>query len=270
MDIFRLLSTLNSEITPANSKIHLATWNGIEDPKDVYLEGRFDEWQRWQNKRNFERSNVLALISLSNGNRWLFAGVHRSSKPEWLEDDKSWYYPLVEDMAFHELNGRLVVTFARPGRQSYLNAEMWDKSIQVAELYPERLSIQDFRGFKAVNLTKGELNLIARQGNVSWKTALSSVAGVYLITDTHSGGLYVGSATGEGGIWARWACYAADGHGGNAELRKLLQTDITRANHFRYAILEIADLHTTTDEIFKRESHWKDVLMSRKYGLNGN
>jgi hypothetical protein len=52
-------------------------------------------------------------------------------------------------------------------------------------------------------------------------TALASVAGVYLISDTLTGKLYVGSATGEGGIWGRW-CQYVDGHGHNIQLKRLV------------------------------------------------
>jgi len=34
--------------------------------------------------------------------------------------------------------------------------------------------------------------------------------------------------------------------------------------------LEIADLHTMKHEIAERESHWKNVLMSRSHGYNLN
>jgi hypothetical protein len=44
------------------------------------------------------------------------------------------------------------------------------------------------------------------------------------------------------------------------------------AKHFQYAILEIADLLDTREQVLERETHWKDVLMSRKseFGYNLN
>ena len=39
---------------------------------------------------------------------------------------------------------------------------------------------------------------------------------------------------------------------------------------FRYSVLEIADVLTSREEILERESHWKDILMTRSYGLNAN
>jgi len=45
--------------------------------------------------------------------------------------------------------------------------------------------------------------------------------GVYLITDTRDGRQYVGKADGLENIRQRWSAYAANGHGGNVELRGL-------------------------------------------------
>ena len=274
MQIFDLLTLLNpnSAFTPPNIKIHLATWNGKENPVDVYLEGQFDEWQRWQSRKNFERKFVVSFISLPGANRWLFAGVHLSKWAKWIEKDEYYYYDLIEDQSCSEMNGRIVASFSRTGRQSYLNAENCIEQITLSEILGERLAIGEFPGFKAINLTKAELELIVRQSSESWRTALSNVAGIYLISDTESGKLYVGSASGEGGIWQRWASYATNGHGGNVELRNLLSTmsEINRSKHFRYSILEIADIHASREDILRRESHWKDVLLSRSHGLNAN
>ena len=37
MDLFTLLGTLDPEVTPDRCKLHLATWNGLHDPLDLYL-----------------------------------------------------------------------------------------------------------------------------------------------------------------------------------------------------------------------------------------
>jgi hypothetical protein len=117
--------------------------------------------------------------------------------------------------------GRLIADFERPGRQSYLLAERWSDQIVVDEIRRERISVPEFPGFKALHLTKPQLDMIVRHDQGSWRAALSSVAGVYLISDSVTGRLYVGSATGEGGIWQRWVQYSLTGHGGNKELGML-------------------------------------------------
>ncbi|MET0105866.1 MAG: GIY-YIG nuclease family protein [Sedimenticola sp.] len=271
MHLFDFLKIANPDIDPELCKLHLASWNGEEDPVDVFLAGNFDEWQSWQTKRNFERQYVVALIALPAANQWLFAGLYTSHGAEWKEEHSLHYYQLVPDTSFADYEGRLVVSFSRTGRQSYLNAENWASKISIAELKAEKLSIAEFPGYRCINLSKGELETIVRQSIESWRTALSNVAGVYVISDAASGKLYVGSATGEGGLWQRWSQYAATGHGGNKELRKLLQeAGAESAQYFRFAVLEIVDIHSSETEVLQRESHWKEVLLTRHHGYNAN
>ena len=91
------------------------------------------------------------------------------------------------------------------------------------------------------------------------------------LTNNSSGKHYVGSAYGGDGIWSRWCAYAKNGHGGNAELRSLLNEEgSTHADNFQYSILEVCDLNASDEFILGRESHWKAVLRTREYGLNRN
>ncbi|MEJ3406111.1 GIY-YIG nuclease family protein [Rathayibacter sp. YIM 133350] len=97
-----------------------------------------------------------------------------------------------------------------------------------------------------------------------WRTALSSVVGVYLITDTRDGRHYVGKAHGVENIRQRWNAYPTNGHGGNVELRRLHPTS------FRFSLLRVFDPSTPTRDIDIAESHFKDALDSRRHGLNRN
>ena len=115
------------------------------------------------------------------------------------------------------------------------------------------------------------MDIIVSQQIESWKAALSNIAGVYLITDIGTGKLYVGSATGQNGIWQRWCEYSDNGHGGNKELSALLKEKGSKySKNFQYSILEIADTHASTDDVLNRESHWKNILCSKNHGYNGN
>ena len=263
---------MDREIAPEETKIHLATWNGTDDPLDVYFKGEFDEWQSWQTRRNFERRFVMTLIARPEASRWLYVGIYDCEGCEWHQEFETWRYNLRERRSCSEFGGRLVIAFDRPGRQSYLNLDNWADNLSVCEILKERIKIGEFPGFKAVNLTKLQLDTVVKHGSESWRTVLSTVSGVYLVADQKSGKLYVGSACGEGGIWQRWCQYAACGHGGNMELKRILDSEggFERANHFRFSILEIADIHATSQVILSRESHWKDVLLTRKHGLNAN
>ena len=283
MLLFDFLKLFDLTINPNQSKIHLATHNGEKDPLDVYLEGGFDEWQRWQTKKNFERTYIISLIALPAKNNWLFVGVHIHeadakyfNDKDFVSNDKNQhYYNLIEDNKFSEVSGRLTVEFIRSGRQAYLDAEKCCDNISILEIKPVKMSIGDFPGYKNISITKSVLDLIIKQSLESWRTELRNVAGVYLISDTKSGKLYVGSATGEEGIWQRWSEYSKNGHGGNVQLKALLNNENTntedRSVYFLYSILEIADTHTSTDDILDREKHWKNILLSRfPNGLNEN
>jgi hypothetical protein len=279
MLLFPTLQVVDHEIRANDAKIHLATSYGKVNPLDEFFAGRFEEWQSWQRRKNFKRAQVVSLISLPAANRWLFAGAYDSRG--WIKArderhakarDGLYKYTLVERPNAEKLKGRLIVEFGRSGRAPYLDAERWADSLEVVEMLPERLSIGDFPGYARVHLSKADLDLVVRHEMASWKSALASVAGVYVISDTNTGKLYVGSATGEGGLWASWSTYSASGHGGNKELRKLLkERGSEHVRHFQFAILETADTKTGEDEILHRESHWKRVLLSREpYGYNAN
>ena len=269
-DVFGLLST---ELRPERTKLHLAAWDGRHDPLHEFIAGRFESWQAWQGRRNFERPYIVALAPLPGPDRWLLVGCFNRLGREWVTDPgpPHWNYLTAEVTEMAALVGRAVVGFKRPGRASYLDADRWAGSLQVRAIQERRHSVAEFPGYDRILLTKAQLDLIVAHRVDSWWAALSAVAGIYLITDTKNGRLYVGSATGDGGIWSRWSQYAANGHGGNADLRAVVEQDGTaHATNFTFSVLEIADTHTGVDAVLRRESHWKTVLRTREHGYNKN
>lgn len=270
LKLFDIINLYKSDILPSDCKLHLACWNGTENPMDEYLSGTFEEWQSWQNKRNFQRKYIISLIQLPASDQWLLGGVFNSLKCEYIEEQKCYHYSTRELPDFKEFTGRLILSFKRTGRQSYLYLEKLVDKIIVSELKSKKITIQKFKGYDNTLISKHELDIIVKQNISSWESALANVAGVYLITDTANGKQYVGSATGKLGIWQRWSEYSKNGHGGNKELKKILnQKGEEYSNNFQYSILEIADTHSSTEDILKRESFWKDVLCSRSFGYNG-
>ena len=269
MFVFDFLQLQDSRLTPELCKVHLAGHNGVEDPIDVYKEGRFDVWQAWQTRRNFSRSYVVSLIQLQETHSWMFAGAYESHGCV-ANPVNGVTYDLRPIDATSEFAGRLVGKFARPGRQSYLNGESVAPSLAIHEITAKKAQVEDFPGYRKVDLTFSQLQIIATQRLVSWRIALENAAGVYLISDELTGKLYVGSASGESGIWSRW-CQYLDGHGNNKILNGLIKEGgLERARHFHFSILEIADPLTGVEDILARESHWKRVLLSRLHGHNAN
>lgn len=268
-----LIKLMDPRISPGNTKVHLASWNGSEEPLDVYFAGEFDDWQSWQTQKNFSRDYVVSLVKLPERNRWLYIGTYSVHGYKPHKTSGGVVYEMRSIQACAELEARLVIDFERSGRAAYLLGNSCFDRMHVHEIRAQKLAFESFPGFKKVDLSWRDLELIVRQRTTSWHTALSNVAGVYLISDPDKDGggkLYVGSATGEGGIWSRW-CQYVDGHGNNVELKKLIgAVGRTRAEQFRFSILEIADLHASPQELLERESHWKRILLSRSHGYNAN
>ncbi|MCW0459068.1 hypothetical protein NB717_000136 [Xanthomonas sacchari] len=273
MLLYDLIQLHEPSFDPNQAKVHLARYNAIDHPIDVYKRGEFDEWQRWQNGNNFNRSLVVSLIQDGATTRWMFAGLFRQVG-HTLHDDKpkgGFYYDLERVAATEPLEGRLFCSSVYKSRQTYLTGEYLIGDLTVTELLPEKLSLGRFPGYKLVDIKKQDLNLLVKHETESWKTALSEVKGIYLITDTKTGKLYVGKADGESGIWGRWSTYANTGHGHNKALVQELGIKATeRQDDLRFSLLEIMDLQSAPGEVDNRESHWKKVLMSRVYGYNRN
>lgn len=174
---------------------------------------------------------------------------------------------------------RLIVKLDKPiGRDLYLRKY---ESLQASNLNPEVYELAPdtklgtFPGYQNVRLRHHELQRIIANDEPSWKDALSSVKGVYAITDLSNGQLYVGSASGEAsGLWHRWAGYAhlQNLTGGNKELERLRAERGSEhiIDNFQYSILEIFDPKTKAETILLRESFWKLALDSRTHGMNGN
>lgn len=160
-----------------------------------------------------------------------------------------------------DLRNRLVIQWRSP--------RTWRINATTAAAYPvaEIADSQPIRfpGFDSLTLEFPQLQAVIRDHRyATWRTALASVKGVYLITDTRDGRHYVGKADGAENILQRWAAYAANGHGGNVELRGL------NPNSYRLSVLRVFDPATPKDEIDAAEGYFKHALDSRRHGLNRN
>ncbi|MEO2627654.1 GIY-YIG nuclease family protein, partial [Blautia wexlerae] len=143
----------------------------------------------------------------------------------------------------------------------------------VNQILPATFDGYDFPGYDQVRLSYEQLEIIIRQNKKDWRAALENQKAVYLITDKNNGKLYVGSATSDYGmLLQRWSNYVENGHGGNIELKKLVEEkgfDYVK-KYFQYSILENYNAKIDDHIILERESWWKDTLQSRKHGYNAN
>ncbi|MGQ9691591.1 MAG: GIY-YIG nuclease family protein [Thermoproteota archaeon] len=266
-----LQEILNIE-APQEYKLHLACWNGECHPLDEFVADP-NNWRRWNEwkgpKNDWTRPKILSFMQFYHKpGTWLFGGAFEVK--ERLPDR----YVLNPIPKYDKYVGRLLASFHRyqgmRGRafklESYLN------DFNVAEILPEVYSGESFPGFENINHDFGTLEAVFRAQRSDWKAALENVKGVYLIADKSNGKKYVGSAYGDGGIWARWSCYMGTGHGGNDELVALIsEKGIKYAReHFRFSILEVMVKSTPDEKILSREAHWKTALLTREHGYNKN
>lgn len=177
--------------------------------------------------------------------------------------------------------GRLTVDWVnKPQQFFYVNDEIIN-NIVVREVSSKCYLYRDeeFCGYEKLSLSYSDLkNVIDKQ---MWKDALRNVYGVYLLTDANTGKLYVGSATGENGIYGRWHTYLDKGYDEeecnkeypNKRLKELVKSetiDYIKRN-FYYTVLEIFSKNEFgKDKALERESYWKMVLKTREKGYNDN
>jgi len=270
--MIKLIDLINlAGISLGKYKLHCAT--GMPNPPlEAFFDGKFKEWQEYQRQRNFQCDHILSLIYV-RGDKWLFAGVWKVHGVEpRTEGEESWFqYSTSEIDGLDHLTGRAIVNFKKDFRASYLIGPTHIDKIIVSEIREQRMSVGDFPGYNSVLLSYRLLRTIVREDLPSWKSALSNVSGVYIITDNQAGKQYVGSAYGGEGLWQRWVAYAGDGHGGNKELKALFKEKGREyAYSLQWSVLEVCDLNASKEYVLDREGHWKDVMRSREFGYNKN
>lgn len=269
------MTILLSDIWPINAlteyKVHFARSNGDAQPLEVFVRNP-DEWQGWQEYRprrnDFNRPYIFSLMKFYHEtNAWLFGGVYRVLERQ----EDSYKVGLTETGS--GFIGRLKLYSPYRGRTTRANFENHYADFEVLEILREPYTGRRFPGYEDIDLSFEELETLIKNDRPDWKAALENVKGIYLISDVKTGKRYVGSAYGDQGIWSRWYTYIASGHGGNVELRALVNDptlDYCRAN-FRFALLEHRSSRTPDETVLSREAFWKRILFTRgEQGMNRN
>ena len=266
-----LLSDIWPISEPQNYKAHFARWSGRNEPLEVWARDKI-EWQGWQEywpgRNEFNRPLIFSLIRYYHEpDIWLFGGVFRVLN----RHQDSYEVELTNEGA--AFAGRLKLFLQYRDRGTRVNFENHYSKFEVQEILREPYSGRTFPGFENIDLSFEELETLVRNSRSDWQAALMSVKGVYQISDVSTGKRYIGSAYGTQGIWARWCNYVATGHGGNVELRALVNDPTLEycRKAFRFALLEYRPNPTPDEVILAREAFWKRVLLTRgEHGMNRN
>ncbi len=255
--------------------VNIPAWDNLLNDENSWIE--MNAWKsRHSINNNLNRADYLLTFAQYypyGPSYYVFGGLYKVEKivPE-VFDTVGYKLTLMNE--YKEYRKRLIIKLEKPiGRDLYcrkfenvqeqLNPEIYELSSSTL--------LNSFPGYNNVSLSWKELNMLVINGSREWVNALSYVKGVYCITDVSNGKLYIGSASGNNeGLWQRWSSYANDKNpsGGNVELKKLKPEYIKK--NFKYSIIEIFDTKTKQETILERESYWKNVFQTRKYGMNSN
>lgn len=242
-------------------------WNPIEVFKDGNLKLMLDgHYWNYENKKSYQVGQItIAFVKIKpKENLWLLYHVGKVTKDLQIYNGVGYEFQELED--YQKYCGRLIIRFHNKVQAMLRNAASVINECVIYQLLPDTFDNDLFPGYEKVNISWAEMKRVLEKE--SWKTALQNQKGVYLITDNLTGKMYVGSAYGENMILGRWKAYINTGHGSNIGL-KSLHFDYIKEN-FRYSILDIYKSTTDDQIIIDRESWWKNVLHSRRFGYNEN
>ena len=249
--------------------------DGTENPIELYLcdpDIVNTQWLFWRNKQRYFTVGQIAICFLKlSYDTWLLTTIKRVTKDLDVLDGVN--YEGEELAEYRPYFGRVIVKYHKTVQTQGMYYQTVCDDLEVLTILPTPYDGDEFPGYDKVRLSYAKLSAIIKFQKNSWVAALENQKAVYLITDTSNGKMYVGSATGEKGmLLSRWTSYVENGHGGNAELIKLIQKrgfDHVKT-HFQYSILENYNAKVDDHVILERETWWKETLQSRKFGYNGN
>lgn len=226
----------------------------------------------WYGKkqRNFYPGQRVFSFARMTDDEWLFisaAEIIDVPADNWATVDV-----LKEFVPFF---GRLIIKCKKGNTFSryVFNLSKYLAQATVKEILPCLYSGETFEGYDKVHLPFHRLSDIF-SGKImpTYYEVLKKIIGVYCLTDTHTGKIYIGSATGEEGVAQRWGNYLDSKHGGNKKLVALYEQRGSEyfEKHFTYTLLEYYGLSYDPMKVLEREQYWKRCLDTIKNGYNDN
>jgi len=262
-------------------------WEMYKSGEHQYMHDSLRSLGKEKKKRLSDKDIVFQFIEMGAGShRWLLIDVEKVISAEFGTKNSSGKSGIAITERLPEyapLFGRLIVKWTNLAQQFYYVDKDIVDDVKLQEILPNPYlehGGDDFEGYEAVCKSHRELKRIIEKKD--WVDALGRVYGVYVITDTKTGKLYVGSACGDDGIYGRWSAYLKSGYDKdevetgeypNKKLRQLVQRERMAyiEENFQYSILEIfPKSETGKQKALKREAHWKQVLQTRLFGYNDN
>ncbi len=258
-----------------NVKIKFNVFNGWVSPFDEYKNKPDivdNDWFLYKKEKYYFHEGEIGINCIPLGDdAWLITNIKKINKR--IDIDEGIGYEATEISKYKKYFGRIIINFHKGFKTGVIKFSNYSDDINVLQILPSKFEDDEFPGYEKVRLSYQELSQIISRKKASWISALQNQKAVYLITDTKTGKLYVGSATSQYGmLLQRWKSYIDNGTGGNKALEELKAKkgfDYIK-NYFQYSILENYNARMDDYYILERESWWKETLKSREFGYNEN
>ncbi len=256
-----------------DGKSHFDRWNESDANNRDVSYSYYSHYGNKNNVRNFTRIGqlVFGFVQLpKNNKRWLLVTVGRITS---LPDHDTCEH--IEEERFQGLVGRLIVEIAKGNTYAryIFNLNKYYNEAKVVEILADDYQAISFSGLDKVHLSFHDLKLILNAEKYGdYRNALLSVKGVYCLTDTKTGKLYIGSAYGEHGLAQRWSDYINTKTGGNDGLIALYKKEGESyfEENFEFTLIEYFGMSADTDKIVGRETYWKEAFATKEHGYNKN
>lgn len=265
-------SKIELNMTAGSREIPLIDrWLSFDYETKLNGTGNCSYWTSYGNKRNFSTGNIVfSFVRLKNPNEWLFV-----SAAKILECVPNSHANCEILQLFKPYFGRLIIEHNKGNTFSRYVFNLKDRILncKVKEILPTIFDGEEFKGYDNVFLPYRQLSdIFSNKIMHSYYLALQKIKGVYCLTDTNTGKLYIGSAYGEDGVSKRWGDYLNSQHGDNQKLIKLYKDKGKEyfEKYFTFTLLEYFGMSYDKDRIIEREQYWKKCFDTIHNGYNGN
>lgn len=252
---------------------YLNRWLGHDEK--AKLSGTCVDCSYWgwysKNRRNFQPGNIVFSFVQMPDNEWLLISAARI-----LDVPKNTERAKIKVLnEYSSLFGRLIIKYKKGNTFSLyvFRMDYLIDDIIVKEILPCLYSGETFEGYDKICLPYKRLaDIFSGKILPTYYEALKKITGVYCLTDTHTGKLYIGSATGTEGVAQRWGNYLDSKHGGNKKLKELYQKKGNQyfEKYFTYTVIEYFGLSYDPEKIKAREQFWKKCFCTIEKGYNDN
>jgi len=274
-----ILGLSNDEIKNSKIELNMKVGSGgipfleswLKSDENDRIEGTSNcSYWGWygEKQRNFYPGQWVFSFIRMGYDEWLFI-----SAAEIIDVPKdSWAVVSIIEK-YKPLFGRLIIKYNKGQKFSryVFNLSNCIENCEVKEILSCQYSGQQFEGYDRVYLFYRMLSdIFAGKIMPTYYEALKKITGIYCLTDKKTGKLYIGSASGEGGVAQRWGNYLDSKHGGNKKLIDLYKKEGPEyfEQYFTFTLLEYFGLSYDHDRIIAREQYWKNCFQTISNGYN--